>query len=95
MNRTNPVINDSDAKSRDGRTSCYQSPTLFDRTGNKGSTNSYEEADHFVDLLPLAVSCLLASNGRVTAAVTSSKAVLMSCHPKSRSTTGGTANCKS
>ena len=45
--RTKPVVNDSDAKSRGGRTSCYQYP-FVDRTGNKGSTNSHEEADYLV-----------------------------------------------
>ena len=118
MTRTDPVINDPDAKSRGGLTSCYHSP-LVDRTGKKGSTNSYEEADYSVYLLPREISCLLAcslplplgflvctkivdmseltgvANGRVTGAVTSSKAVLMSRHPKSRSKVGGTANCKS
>lgn len=59
MTRTNPVINDFDAKSRDGLTSIYHSP-FFDQTGNKRSANSYEEADYFVYLLPREISCLLA-----------------------------------
>ena len=59
MTWTKPVVNDADAKSRDGRTSCYQSP-FVDGTGNKGSTNSYEEADYFVYWVrvPREISCL-------------------------------------
>ena len=58
MTRTSPVINDFDAKSRDGLTSCYDSP-FVDQTGNKKSANSYKEADYLVCLLPREISCLL------------------------------------